>query len=100
LSIFFIVGIVLFIVSCFLKEGNIREGIAIFGAILALPCFIYAYILTILHWKERYVGDKSTLWGILLLIETTGWFKLVYIFRHIIADINQTGRYEASNKSE
>jgi hypothetical protein len=45
------------------------------------------------HWKDRYRGRHSDLWGALLLIETTGWFKLVYLVRHLIPDIRNTGRY-------
>ena len=59
----FLIGIVLFIVACFLKEENGRDGIAILGAVLALPCFVYSYTLTILHWKERYVGGQKHIMG-------------------------------------
>jgi ABC-type dipeptide/oligopeptide/nickel transport system permease subunit len=95
----FLIGVVFLIVACFLKEENGRNLIAFLGAILALPCFIYSYILTILHWKERYTGDKSTLWGILLLVETSGWFKLVYIFRHLLPDLRSRGRYKTHRTS-
>ena len=62
-----------------------------------LPCFIYAYVLTILHWKSRYRGTHSDLWGVLLLLETSGWFKLIYIFRHIRPDMRGRGRYSHDN---
>jgi hypothetical protein len=68
-----------------------------FGVVAALslivPGFIYIYVVVILHWKDRYRGQHSDLWGALILIETSGWMKLVYIFRHIIPDMRHSGRY-------
>jgi len=63
------------------------------GIALCLPAMVYVYIVTIWHWKDRYKGRHSDLWGALLLIETSGWMKLVYLFRHIIPDMRQSGRY-------
>ena len=94
LFILFLAGIALFIVAILLSEGSGRNAAFFVGVLLVAPCFIYSYILTILHWKERYVGNSSTLWGILLLVETSGWFKLIYIFRHIIPDLRHSGRYK------
>ncbi|WP_170157568.1 hypothetical protein [Roseimicrobium gellanilyticum] len=54
---------------------------------------MFAYILTILHCKSRYKGDYSDLWGVLLMAETTGWFKLIYLIRHMIPDMRGEGRY-------
>ena len=69
-------------------------GVAILVGVLAIaPAFVYLTLLTIWHWKGRYRGSHSDLWGGLLLIETSGWFKLVYLFRHIIPDARGTGRY-------
>lgn len=65
----------------------------VFGIIAIIPGFVFSYVLTFLHWKERYIGSKSTLWGVLLAVETSGWFKIVYLFRHIIPDIRKSGRY-------
>jgi hypothetical protein len=63
------------------------------SALMMLPCFIFAYVLTVLHWKGRYRGRHSDLWGVLLLLETSGLFKLVYLVRHIVPDIRGGGRY-------
>ena len=60
---------------------------------MVLPAFIYIYVVTIWHWKSRYRGKHSDLWGALILIETSGWMKIVYVFRHIIPDACHTGRY-------
>ena len=74
-------------------EDGLGQTLMIFSALAILPAFLLTYCMTILHWKHRYVGKKSTLWGILLLLETSGWFKIVYLFRHILPDIRGTGRY-------
>ncbi|MCS6244516.1 MAG: hypothetical protein H2172_11750 [Opitutus sp.] len=65
----------------------------VLGGIALVPVLLFSYVLTFLHWKERYIGGQSTLWGVLLALETSGWFKIVYLFRHIIPDIRKTGRY-------
>ena len=69
------------------------EPLAI-GALLIVPLLLWVVVVPLLHWKDRYVGERSTLWGVLLLIETSGWFKLVYWFRHVLPDWRQSGRYE------
>jgi hypothetical protein len=63
------------------------------GLLLFVPGFIYLYVVILLHWKDRYRGRHSDLWGVLILIETTGWMKLVYLFRHLIPDMRHSGRY-------
>ena len=89
------VGAVLLIVLAFrgIASGKL---LLVVGILMVLPCVICAYVLTILHWKHRYRGTHSTLWGVLLLLETSGWMKLVYIFRHILPDARQSGRYRDS----
>jgi len=66
--------------------------------ILIVPAVLYLLLLTMWHWKGRYVGTHSDLWGGILLIETSGWSKLVYLFRHIIPDARGTGRYDRSGR--
>jgi len=68
------------------------------GMVLFVPGAIYLLLVTMWHWKERYRGKHSDLWGGLILLETTGWFKLVYLFRHIIPDARSTGRYAPSDE--
>ncbi len=67
--------------------------------LLALPGLAYLHVLTILHWKERYRGHHSDLWGVLILIEASGWFKIVYLFRHLIPDARHSGRYSAAESN-
>jgi hypothetical protein len=74
-------------------DGTFGRAAFLIGIFAVVPAFLYLYCLTILHWKHRYVGDHSTLWGVLLLIETSGWMKIVYFFRHIVPDMNGSGRY-------
>jgi len=50
-------------------------------------------LIPIYHWKDRYIGGHNTLWGALLVIETSGWSKIIYWFRHIFPDRARTGRY-------
>ena len=61
--------------------------------LLILPAFIYIYVVVIWHWKDRYRGRHSDLWGALILLETSGWMKIVYFFRHIFPDLRHSGRY-------
>ncbi len=79
-----------------LATGELRVGAAVIAACLIAPAFIYTYVVVIWHWKDRYVGRHSDLWGAVILLETSGWMKIVYLFRHIIPDMRRTGRYERS----
>ena len=74
-----------------LAWGKVRLWIGIFALILLLPALIY--IVIIWHWKDRYRGKHGDLWGALILIETSGWMKIVYLFRHLIPDMTRSGRY-------
>ena len=49
-----------------------KPAILVIGVLLLVPGLVYLYVLTILHWKDRYRGRHSDLWGVLILIETTG----------------------------
>jgi len=64
-----------------------------FGLVLIIPLLFWLVVIPVLHWKHRYLGEKNTLWGALLLIETSGWMKIVYWFRHILPDWRRRGRY-------
>ena len=86
-------GLPFFAVAAFRERGPLAIFCVVAGAVLFLPGFVYVYILTIWHWKDRYKGRHSDLWGALLLIETSGWFKLVYLFRHLLPDAIETARY-------
>jgi hypothetical protein len=61
--------------------------------VLFVPAAAYLYVVVIWHWKDRYQGKHPDLWGACLLIETTGWLKIVYFFLHILPDMQHTGRY-------
>ena len=89
-----IVAIPLLLLALILNNCKTWAQLSLIAGVLSfLPCFIYAYVLTILHWKARYRGQHSDFWGVLLLVETSGWFKLIYFFRHIMPDIRSRGRY-------
>ncbi|MGJ5818579.1 hypothetical protein [Paludibaculum fermentans] len=91
-----LVGMVLLIAAA-LASDRVQGILLLIGILTTLPGFFYLFICTIWHWKSRYRGSHSDLWGALLLIEASGWFKLVYLFRHIIPDARQVGRYGADN---
>ncbi|MFI5098447.1 MAG: hypothetical protein ACHQT6_10795 [Candidatus Acidiferrales bacterium] len=78
-----------------LSVVSLEETLGLGAFILIFPFILYVNIFTIWHWKRRYRGERSELWGAVLLIETSGWFKIVYWFRHIIPDWRSSGRYAA-----
>ena len=87
-----IMGIVLVTVgACEVVEYS--GGLLIVGILLTLPCIVYLNLFVIWHWKGRYRGNHPELWGAVILLDASGWFKLVYFFRHIIPDVRQSGRY-------
>jgi hypothetical protein len=77
-------------------ERMAPTALAVTGMVLFIPGAVYSVLVTIWHWKERYRGKHSDLWGGLILLETTSWFKIVYLFRHVIPDARGTGRYAPS----
>jgi hypothetical protein len=77
--------------------GVLVDGIAgglvtAIGGVLVLPFVAYLYILPVLHWKDGYAGAHSSLWGALLVIETSGWFKIIYWFRHLLPSYRRARR--------
>jgi hypothetical protein len=88
------------VVPLVLMDRTAPVPLVVTGIIFLLPGVVYLTLVTMWHWKERYRGKHSNLWGGLILLETTGWFKLVYLFRHIIPDARGTGRYAPEIVSE
>jgi hypothetical protein len=80
-----------------LTSGPVRKWTAIFGVLLCLPALLYTYVIILWHWKDRYRGKHSDLWGAVILLETSGWLKIVYFFRHLVPDMQRTGRYAVNN---
>lgn len=94
LAKFALAAIPLLVLAAILREHSPRPQMLIVLAMFtSVPCLVFAYVLTILHWKSRYRGTHSDLWGVLLLLEASGWFKLIYIFRHVRPDMGGRGRY-------
>ncbi|MGA9982678.1 MAG: hypothetical protein WBD98_01185 [Acidobacteriaceae bacterium] len=95
-------GVTLFVVG--LIGGMFTAGNASSAAIflfvvaflLMVPEAIWLNLVPFMHWAKRYRGRHSTLWLCLLVFETTGWFKLIYLFRHILPDWRGTGRYKSA----
>ena len=73
------------------------QGLSSLGGLVLILSLIWLIgllmIIPFLHWKDRYRGERSTLWVVFLVIETSGWFKIIYWFRHIFPDRKGTGRY-------
>lgn len=69
------------------------ELLAVLGGFLLMPLVLLLAFIPILHWKDRYVGDSSGLWGFFLCFETSSIFKIIYWFRHVIPDWRRSGRY-------
>ncbi len=86
------------LLPCIFMERMAPLALVLTGMVLFVPGAIYLLLVTMWHWKERYRGKHSDLWGGLILLETTGWFKIVYLFRHIIPDARGTGRYASSDE--
>ena len=86
------VGLIILILSTFLNQpGSMSPEmpiLTVIGVLLVLPFFVFSYVLCILHWKDRYIGRHSNIWGVILLLEVSGWTKLIYFFRHILSDMN------------
>jgi hypothetical protein len=66
---------------------------------LFFPELIWLSLVPFLHWSQRYRGRHSMLWLCLLVFETGGIFKLVYLFRHILPDWRGKGRYSRAPTS-
>lgn len=64
-----------------------------FAAILIAPAAVFFCIMPIFHWKARYRGDHSDGWGVLLVLQFSGWPALIYFFRHVLPDMRRSGRY-------
>jgi hypothetical protein len=92
LGLLAVLGLALLIPPLILN-GDLPAALIVAGLLLVVPGLIYLNLVTIWHWKARYRGSHSDLWGALILIETSGWLKLVYLFRHMIPDARGRGRY-------
>jgi hypothetical protein len=88
-----LVGLFFAVIAFTAGEGSIAIGAFIAAVLFFFPFILHATLLTLWHWKSRYRGKHSMLWGALLIFEASGWFKLIYLFRHVFADRNSRGRY-------
>jgi len=82
-----------FALAAFFTSESAQKFCVVVACLLVCPVLCYLYVIVIWHWKSRYRGKHSDLWGALILLETSGWMKIVYFFRHIVPDMNGTGRY-------
>ena len=64
------------------------------SVLLVAPLIFWLAFIPVLHWKDRYRGDKSAVWGAFLVFETSSWSKLVYWFVHVLPDWRKSKQYE------
>lgn len=88
------------IASFIVQSEVIRVLFVLLALLLIFPVIFYLVVFTLWHWKGRYIGGHSNLWGALLLIETSGWMKLAYFVRHMLPDLRGEGRYAARAAAE
>lgn len=77
-----------------------KTALFVIGLLLVMPWLFYGHAVCIWHWKARYRGKHSDLWGVVLILETSGWFRLIYMLRHILPDARQSGRYAGAEYKE
>ena len=63
------------------------------GVLCLLPLLFWLFFVPILHWKDRYIGNRSNIWGAFLVFETSSWSKLIYWFVHVLPDWKQRNHY-------
>jgi hypothetical protein len=80
------------IVTSVIVGGGTPWYLTIPSLLLLAAGALYLNVVTIWHWKERYQGKHSDLWGAFLIIEHS-WSMLIYLFLHLIPDARGTGRY-------
>lgn len=95
-----LLGLLPMLASLFVQSETIRMPFVFLAMVLIFPVIFYLMVFTLWHWKGRYIGGHSNLWGALLLIETSGWMKMVYFFRHMLPDLRGRGRYAARAATE
>lgn len=72
-----LVGLIFLIAAFLASAGVIQVTFVVVGLLAVAPGMFYLVLYTMWHWKARYRGRHSDLWGALLLIETSGWLKVV-----------------------
>jgi hypothetical protein len=93
-------GLFFAVVAFTAGERSIAIGAIIAAVLLFLPFLVHGTLLALWHWKSRYRGKHSMLWGALLVLEASGWFKLIYLIRHVLADHQKKGRYAVMSETE
>ena len=92
---FFSALVGLFAVAISFAQPNeaIRSVLGVLTALAIIPLIFMLCFIPVLHWKDRYRGTKSNLWGFFLVFETSGWSKIFYWFMHVLPDKNSEGPY-------
>ena len=65
--------------------------IGMLGGLPFVPLLVWLSLVPILHWKDRYVGRRPIIWVAFMVLETTGWTRLLYWFVHVLPDSRSEG---------
>ena len=82
------------LVFCFFGAYFEQPILAVVGMLCIMPALFWVLFIPVLHWRERYLGERANVWGAFLVFETSSWSKLIYWFRHILPDYRMQGRYK------
>lgn len=88
-----IAGLICALLGAFAPNETLSSILVVLGLLAIIPLIFMLCFIPILHWKDRYVGSKSNVWGAFLVFETSGWTKIFYWFVHVLPDKGMTGQY-------
>lgn len=88
-----IIGLLGLILGFILPNETLRAVLIGIFLIALIPLIFMLCFIPVLHWKDRYIGTKSNIWGFFLVFETSGWSKIFYWFMHVLPDKNKKGPY-------
>lgn len=69
------------------------ENFVVIPIFMLVPLIFWLAFIPVLHWKDRYKGSHTNVWGCFLVFETSGWSKILYWFMHVLPDRNRSGQY-------
>lgn len=75
-------------------DGLLGGALFVLGFLMCVPLVFWLILLPVLHWRERYKGTHPNIWGAFLVLETSGWTKIIYWFVHVLPDWKQRGIYQ------
>ncbi len=86
-------GIVALVCSVASNTDWVEAALLVVAFLLVAPFIVHVNLIVLWHWKARYRGRHSKLWGALIILEQPGWSRMIYFFRHVLPDRRNRGRY-------